>query len=73
MQGGTIYIRGRIEHVGKEAKVTNINDADAYLIKNLVEEYSKYFNPELSVKEILSGHFTKIVPLSHRPYGKLYG
>ncbi len=57
---------------GKEAKVMDVDERDLQLIKDLVEEFSKYFNPEISVKEIMSKNFTKLVLLSHKPYGKLY-
>ena len=41
------------------------------LINGLMEEFSKYFNTDS--KEIIEeGEFTKITPVSYRPYGKLY-
>jgi len=44
---------------------------DMKLINGLVEEFSKYFNTDLKeiIKEV---EFTKITPVSYRPYGKLY-
>ena len=71
IHSGTIYVRGKIRHVGRKAKTVDVNEKDLQLIKGLVEEFSKFFNPE-NKREKMSNKFTKIAPLSHRPCGKLY-
>lgn len=73
MHGGTIYVRGEIKHMGREAKIMEVNEHDLCLISELVKEFSTYFNIEMSVNEIMADKFTKIVPASTRPYGRLYG
>jgi len=36
----------------------------------VIEEYCAAF--DMDAEEVLSQPFTKLVPISHRPYGKLY-
>jgi hypothetical protein len=55
------------------AKIADINEDDFYLIEKLSKEFSEYFNPNVDLRKIMESKFTKIVPLSHRLYGKLYG
>jgi glutamate synthase domain-containing protein 3 len=73
MHGGVIYIRGEARYIGKEAKIADINEDDLHLIEKLLKEFSEQFNPNMDLRKIMESKFTKIVPLSHRPYGKLYG
>ena len=73
MHGGVIYVRGKAKHVGKEAKIADVNENDLHLIEGLLKEFSEYFNQDVNVKKIMECKFTKIVPFSHKPYGKLYG
>jgi glutamate synthase domain-containing protein 3 len=72
MHGGVLYMRGEIpeRHLGKEVKVAEANKGDLSLIQSLVNEFCGYFNAGFN--EIMSGHFLKIVPFSHRPYGRIY-
>lgn len=70
MHGGVIYIRGEITSLGKEVKVMDIDKSDVHLIRSLIKEFCDYFN--FNFDEIMSRKFTKIVPVSHRPYGRLY-
>lgn len=72
MHGGIIYVRGGIpaNHVGKEVKIMDINKSDLRLIESLVKEFCGYFNVDFD--EIMRGKFSKIVPFSHRPYGRVY-
>ncbi len=39
-------------------------------LRPIVEEYCEAFGENLD--GVLSKRFTKLVPVSHRPYGKLY-
>ncbi|MCX8171704.1 MAG: hypothetical protein N3E47_07075, partial [Candidatus Bathyarchaeota archaeon] len=73
MHGGTIYIRGEVRHAGKEARVVETNEHDLRLISELVREFSTYFSLEMSINEIMSNEFVKVMPASSRPYGRLYG
>ena len=70
MHAGIIYVRGEITNLGKEVKVMDVNKADLDQIRSLVKEYCGYFNADSEA--IMSGKFVKIVPYSHRPYGRIY-
>ena len=70
MHAGIIYVRGEIGNLGKEVKVMDVNDADLEQIRSLVKEYCGYFNADFDA--IVKGKFVKIVPYSHRPYGRVY-
>jgi len=70
MHGGIIYVRGKIEHLGKEVELAEVEEHDMSIIENLVKEFCNYFGFE--VDKIMQKKFTKIAPVSHRPYGKLY-
>jgi glutamate synthase domain-containing protein 3 len=70
MHGGTIYVRGRVAHVGKEVKITELEKNDIALLKPIIEEFCSYF--DLDSNKILTEEFKKLTPLSTRPYGRLY-
>jgi glutamate synthase domain-containing protein 3 len=70
MHGGVIYVRGEITNLGKEVEVTDVDKSDVRFIRSLVKESCGYFSFDFD--EIMSRKFTKIVPISNRPYGKLY-
>ena len=72
MHGGKMYIRGNIEDykLGKEVKKTELGKDDLDLLDRYITAYCNLFN--LDRKEISNGSFLKLVPYSHRPYGKLY-
>jgi len=72
MHGGVIYIRGKVEdyQLGKEVSQLEIDENDRETIERYVSKFAKYFSYD--AKDILSGEFTKLLPLSHRPYGRLY-
>jgi glutamate synthase domain-containing protein 3 len=72
MHGGVIYLRGKVdEHqLGKEVSILKLDENDKALLKKHLTDFSKYFNYDL--KKILEKEFIKLLPLSHRPYGKLY-
>ena len=72
MHGGIIYIKDDVEEykIGKEVKKSRVSDEDMDIInKNLLDFY-KYFGDKGG--EIKKEEFFKLVPHSHRPYGKLY-
>ncbi len=72
MHGGVIYIRGEIEdyQLGKEVRQLEIDENDREIIKEYVLKFTGYFG--YNAEEILSKKFIKLLPLSHRPYGRLY-
>ena len=70
MHAGTIYVRGEIGNIGKEVKVMEVTEADLEQIGGLVKEYCSHFDADFDM--IMSGKFVKIVPYSHRPYGRVY-
>ncbi len=72
MHGGIIYIRGHVEdyQLGKEVKVFEIDDKDKKNLDIYLEEYARDFS--IDTAEIRKKGFCKLIPYSHRPYGKLY-
>ena len=72
MHGGTIYLRGKPEErtMGRECKVLPLDQADHDLLRGLVDEFSTHF-PK-SAFEYRGEEFVKLLPVSHRPYGRLY-
>ncbi len=73
MHGGVIYIRGTVEEefLGKEVKVFDINNDDRKIIEGLVSEFCEEFQ-EYSPDIIMKEKFIKLIPVSSRPYGRLY-
>lgn len=75
MHGGTIYIRGDVDKslFGKEVGIVETTEEDLRLLKGLLEEYCEDFRDYgLKVDEIMSVPFTKLVPVTTRPYGRIY-
>jgi len=72
MHGGEMYIRGALEkyQLGKEAKIEKPSEEDYRRIIRPLREFCFQFS--FSLKEIMEGNFTKLVPFSHRPYGQVY-
>jgi glutamate synthase domain-containing protein 3 len=70
MHNGTMYISGGITHLGKEVKVMEVNKSDLTLIQSLAKEFCGHFN--FNIDEVMTRKFSKIVPVSHRPYGTVY-
>lgn len=72
MHGGVIYLRGEVEpwQVGKECGIFTADEDDMKTLGPVLKEYAEAF--AMDYDEIVSVPFTKLVPISHRPYGKLY-
>jgi glutamate synthase domain-containing protein 3 len=72
MHGGVMYIRGQLaEHqLGQEVGQVPMEVTDHALLRELVGRYGAYFDCDASA--VLNEPFTKLVPLSLRPYGRLY-
>ena len=70
--GGAIYLRGRLPagYLGKEMRKVRLTDGDHALLAKYILDYTHTFG---IVKGALAGaRFSKFVPATHRPYGKLY-
>lgn len=70
MHGGVIYERGEILDPEEGTKTMPVGKRDMAIIEGLVKEYCSHFGGD--PKQILSGKFKKILPISKRPYEKLY-
>jgi glutamate synthase domain-containing protein 3 len=70
MHGGTMYIRGEVRHLGEEVEVTDLTEDDYRVLGSLVEEFCSYYG--LDAEKILESKFSKLTPVSSRPYGDLY-
>lgn len=72
IHGGTIYVRGEVDkkRLGKGVGLFEIEESDRSLLERLIKEYAGDLN--LNAEEILKSDFTKLRPISNRPYGKLY-
>ena len=72
MHGGVMYVRGEVpqRYLGKEVKVFEVDEEDMKILRKELKGFSEAFS--IPVEEILSEPFTKIVPVSARPYGRMY-
>jgi glutamate synthase domain-containing protein 3 len=72
MHGGEIYIRSEVEswQVGKECGIFTATDEEIEALKPLLAEFCDDVGFDLA--EVMAVPFTRLVPISHRPYGKLY-
>jgi glutamate synthase domain-containing protein 3 len=72
MHGGVVYVRGEIQEwqTGKEVGVFEATEEDLTELRPVLEEWCEAFDAD--VEEVLSEPFKKLLPVSHRPYGKLY-
>lgn len=72
MHGGAIFLRGEVEpwQVGKECGIFPADEDDMKRLEPILADYCSSMGMDLA--DVLSGTFTKLVPVSHRPYGKLY-
>ncbi|MDA8097459.1 MAG: hypothetical protein C4575_05915 [Desulforudis sp.] len=72
MHGGVIYLRGEVdEHrLGAEPRVFELDDQDHALLDPIIKEYCRYFDTDPA--RVKDRPFVKLMPYSHRPYGRLY-
>jgi len=72
MHGGVMYIRGIFNqsYLGKEVKHFDLTDEDTARIKPLLEEFASTFGITEDILDF--GRYRKIIPVSTRPYGRLY-
>jgi glutamate synthase domain-containing protein 3 len=70
MHGGVMFIRGEVSHFGKDVEISEVDDQDERILRTVISEFCSYFRYD--VEKILDHDFTKIIPVSYRPYGRLY-
>jgi len=72
MHGGVIYLRGEVEpwQIGKECGIFTADEDDLATLRPILTQWCEAFDADID--EVLSVPLTKLVPVSHRPYGKLY-
>ncbi|MEE9594096.1 MAG: hypothetical protein V3V92_01720 [Candidatus Hydrothermarchaeales archaeon] len=72
IHGGIIYVRGEVEEdrLGIGAKIMEYTKEDKEALRGMLKGFCDAFGYDL--KDILKGKFTKITPISHRPFGKMY-
>ncbi len=72
MHGGQIFIRGEVQkkYCGKEVGILDLDDDDMKTLKKYLTDYCADFS--LDIDEILGRKFCKLLPVSSRPYGRLY-
>jgi glutamate synthase domain-containing protein 3 len=70
MHGGVIYERGQILEPVNGTKTSKVGKRDLKTIETLVKEYCSHFGTD--PKDIMNAKFNKILPVSKRPYEKLF-
>lgn len=72
MHGGVMYLRGCVDshQLGKEVSQVPFEKKDKEILEKYVKEFASHFNKNAA--EILKGEFIKLIPVSKRPYGRLY-
>lgn len=72
MHGGEIFIRGEIdkELIGKEVKLFDIEKNDIEKLEIYIKKFCNFF--QIPKQKIFTKKFLKLIPVSKRPYGKIY-
>lgn len=72
IHGGTIYVRGEVpdHHLGVYAVKEELTDEDKEVLAPILERFCELFN--VSLDFIWNAKFSKIKPVSSRPFGKVY-
>jgi glutamate synthase domain-containing protein 3 len=72
MHGGVIYLRGEpdMAKVGAEVGIVPIEEADTRILQTSIKEFCDEFGYDLN--EVMKESFSKLVPITNRPYGNLY-
>ena len=70
MHGGAIYLRGRPNEafLGREVGLAPLTLDDHALIEGLVSRFNQLFELQVSVNDL----YTKLIPRTKRPYGRIY-
>ncbi len=74
MHGGRIYIRGDVEDykLGREVKKAGLDNDDLPILDKYINNYNNLFNSDDIKAPVSRSDYIKLIPCSHRPYGKLY-
>ncbi|MCS7150502.1 MAG: hypothetical protein RMI93_07190 [Caldimicrobium sp.] len=72
MHGGAIYVRGKVKEsqLGAGLKPYPLETEDEKILETHLKDYCEDFG--LNLSDVLKEDFLKIIPYTHRPYGKLY-
>ena len=72
MHGGRMFIRGEVAPhlLGKEVAVRDMSCEEVEYTSDLVRQYGAHFG--VDADDVLKVPFTKLVPVTSRPYGRLY-
>jgi len=72
IHGGAIYVRGEVEEckLGIGAKILPLEEEDEKILRENIKEFCTYF--DCNPQEILGSRFTKIAPISHKPFAAMY-
>ncbi len=72
MHGGVIYLRGQVEphKLGREVSFQPMTEDDWAHLRRSLTPFCKEFDFDL--EQVLDWEFTKLLPVSTRPYGRLY-
>ncbi|MCM8777128.1 MAG: hypothetical protein NC905_02535 [Candidatus Omnitrophica bacterium] len=73
MHGGVIYIREsllRSASLGKEVNIFMADTSDMDKIRPYLRRFASYYG--FTENKVLKGQFYKIIPITSRPYGKIY-
>ncbi len=72
MHGGVIYVRGSVPgyRVGEGAGASALDETDWALLRRCLEPYCAEFG--LDLPAVLAADFTRLTPLTCRPYRRLY-
>lgn len=72
IHGGALYIRGEVPEfkLGVAAKIVEMDEEDKVFLRTVLKEFGEVFGYDSEV--LLKKRFTKIAPLTHRPFGKMY-
>jgi glutamate synthase domain-containing protein 3 len=72
MHGGVIYIRGEVQtrQLSKQVELKGLEDEDYRILSKYIDKYAAHFN--ISKTLIMERDFSKLQPISNRPYSNLY-
>lgn len=72
MHGGIIYLRGKVEpwQLGREVGIVDRTAEDDARLAAALATFRRHF--AVPLKGIVPGDFTKLAPVSNRPYGNMY-
>ncbi|HIE51364.1 MAG TPA: hypothetical protein EYP85_06360 [Armatimonadetes bacterium] len=72
MHGGVIYIRGEVDphYLGREVRCFDLEESDIKFLTPILQDFLTELDLDLAVFDF--ERYTKIIPVSTRPYGQLY-